>query len=68
MIIADIDVYRAAKMLVDKHDKDAISEALKKSAKLYAAGDIAGGDTWGKIANAAGWMLYDDFYDGGVIQ
>ncbi len=68
MIIADIDIYRVAKIYVDKHGKDATSEALKKSAELYASGDTSGGDTWHKIAKAIGWMLNEDLYEEGAIH
>ena len=68
MIIADIDIYRAAKMYVDKYDDDATSEALKKSAELFSKGDKEGGETWNKIANAAAWMLNEDLYEDGVIH
>ena len=68
MIIADIDVYRAAKMYVDKYEEDATSEALKKSAELFAAGDEAGGETWQKIARAACWMLNEETYEEESIQ
>lgn len=68
MIIADIDIYRAAKIYLDKHDKDATSEALKKSAELLTKGDIKGGETWHKIAFACAWMLNEDFGEGMVIQ
>lgn len=68
MIIADIDIYRAAKMFVDKHGDDATSEALKKSAELFAKGDNEGGETWQKIARAACWMLNEETYDEESIQ
>ena len=68
MIIADIDVYRAAKMYVDKYEEDATSEALKKSAELFAAGNVAGGETWQKIARAACWMLNEETYEEESIQ
>lgn len=68
MIIADIDIYRAAKMFVDKYGDDATSEALKKSAELFAKGDDTGGKTWNKIANAVGWMLNEDLYEDGAIH
>ncbi len=68
MIIADIDIYRAAKLYFDKYGDDATSEALKKSAELFAKGDKEGGETWNKIANAAAWMLNADLYEDGVIH
>ena len=68
MIIADIDIYRAAKLYVDKYEKNATSEALKKSAELFAAGDNAGGETWNKIAHAIGWMLNENLYEDGAIH
>lgn len=55
-------------MCVDKYGDDATSEALKKSAELFAKGDKEGGETWQKIARAACWMLNEETYDEESIQ
>jgi len=66
--ISDKDIYRSAKLFMDKHGDDAISESLKKSAKLLAKGDVQGGEVWNRIANAIGWMQNSEGFNAGSIH
>ncbi len=51
-LTADVDVWRAAKMLIDRHGKDATVEAMKRSDALAAQGDAAGKVVWLRILEA----------------
>lgn len=42
----DLDIYRAAKMLVDRHGEGVGAEALWRADALAAKGDTEGESTW----------------------
>lgn len=52
MPIADIDVWRAAHLLMKQHGKDAAIVAAQRADQLLAAGDIEGQIVWKRIVGA----------------
>ena len=42
-MIADIDIWRSANVLVNRYGKDAALEAAKRADEFLAAGDMGGG-------------------------
>ena len=46
------DIYRAAKLLIDKHGDGAIERTSERAVELGEAGDIAGVQTWAAILRA----------------
>ena len=52
MTVDDIDIYRAAKLLIDKHGGDADVIAIKRATKMLDAGDVDGYAVWKRIVEA----------------
>ena len=48
----NIDIYRAAKLLIDQHGQDADLFACKRADELLDAGDIEGQRVWLRIIEA----------------
>jgi hypothetical protein len=48
----DLDIYRAAKALVDQHGGDAATFAAGRADQLLKEGDIAGSAVWRQIRAA----------------
>jgi hypothetical protein len=42
-MIPDLDIYRAAKLLVDQHGEDAPIRAAERADELLQGGDVGGG-------------------------
>ncbi len=55
--VADIDVYRSAKLLIDQHGADALIEAALKADELLDAGDLDGQAVWMRIGKAVVELL-----------
>ena len=51
---ADIDIWRAAKRLIDQHDEDATFVAAQRADAMLDAGDLDGLATWKRILKAIG--------------
>jgi hypothetical protein len=51
-MIPNLDIYRAAKLLVDRHGEDAPIRAAERADELLAAGDIDGAAIWRAILAA----------------
>ena len=51
-MIPDIDIYRAAKLLVDQHGEDAPIRAAERADELLEAGDTEGAAVWRAIVAA----------------
>ena len=47
-----MDIWRAAKLLVDQHSADAPARAAQRSDELLAAGDMEGRSVWLRILEA----------------
>ncbi len=56
-MITDLDVFRAAKLHLDRHGEAAITEARRRAAELQAAGDRDGADVWLRIVLAIETLL-----------
>jgi hypothetical protein len=52
LMIPNLDIYRAAKLLVDRHGEDAPIRAAERADELLAAGDIDGAAIWRAILAA----------------
>jgi hypothetical protein len=48
-LIPDLDIYRAAKLLIDQHGHDAPIRAAERADELLEAGDIDGAGIWRAI-------------------
>ena len=48
----DIDIDRAAKLMLDRYGRGATDEARRRAHDLAAVGDIAGAATWRRIGAA----------------
>jgi hypothetical protein len=51
-MIQDLDIYRAAKLLIDQHGQDAPIRAAERADELLEAGDIDGAGIWRTIMGA----------------
>jgi hypothetical protein len=49
---SDLDIWRAAKLLVDQHGANAPIRAAQQADELLASGDIEGRAAWLRILNA----------------
>jgi hypothetical protein len=48
----DPDIFRAAKLLIDKHGEDAALRAAQRADELLEAGDLDGNAVWCRILMA----------------
>ncbi len=46
------EIYRSAKLLIDRHGENAVIEAAMKADKMLEAGDLDGLATWNRILRA----------------
>lgn len=51
-MISDLDVWRAADLLIKLHGDDAAIVAAKRADELLASGDIEGQNVWKRIMRA----------------
>jgi hypothetical protein len=51
-MIADLDIYRAAKLVIDRHGGDAALYAAARTAVLAGEGDDEGASIWRRITAA----------------
>lgn len=49
---SDIDLWRAAKLLIDRHGENAAAEAMKRADVLAGQGDAEGKVVWLRILEA----------------
>ena len=49
---SDLEIYRSAKLLIDKHGDDAVIEAAMTADKMLDKGDLDGLATWNRILRA----------------
>ena len=52
MTVDDIDIFRSAKLLIDKHGDDAALIAIKRATKMLDAGNVDGYAVWKRILRA----------------
>ncbi len=53
-MIPDLDIYRAASLLVKQHGEDAPIEAAMRADAMLEAGDLDGYAVWRRILRAVG--------------
>ena len=59
MAIADLDIWRAANILVKRHGRDAAVVAAQRADECMAAGDTDGQRIWKHILDAIRELLRD---------
>ncbi len=59
-MIADIDTYRCAHLLIERHGDDAPIEAAMRADELMAAGDMEGVAVWKMILKAIAELLSEE--------
>lgn len=52
MTVSDLDIYRAAKLLLEQHGENAKIEAARRFDELTNAGDVEGRRVWRRIGDA----------------
>ena len=58
-MIADLDIYRAAKALIEQHGEEAPVHAAMRADELAEAGDVEGHTVWTRIVRAVRELLDD---------
>ena len=56
-MVSDLDIYRSARLLIERHGEDAPIEAAMNADKFLAAGDLDGAATWQRIVRATKDLL-----------
>jgi hypothetical protein len=51
-MISDLDIYRAAKLLIDQHGEDAPIRVAERADELLEVGDFEGAAIWRAILDA----------------
>jgi hypothetical protein len=51
-LISDLDIYRAAKLLIDQHGQEAPIRAAERADELLETGDCDGAGVWRAIMGA----------------
>ncbi len=49
---SDLDIYRAAKLVMDQHGQDAAFHAAQRADAVLDAGDLDGAATWRRVLDA----------------
>lgn len=52
----DIDIYRTAKIIIDRHGDAALLEAMKHIESHRARGDVQAMCVWKRVSDAIEWM------------
>ena len=64
----DLDIYRAAKLLIDRHGDDAVIEAAMVADKMLKRGDLDGLATWKRILKTIEELRAGKRPDGAVVH
>ncbi len=56
-MISDLDIYRAANLLIDRHGADALIEAARMIDGMLDKGDLEGRAVWLRIRHAIETLL-----------
>jgi hypothetical protein len=51
-LISDLDIYRAANLLIERHGADALIEAGRMVDRMFDRGDLEGRQVWRRIKRA----------------
>ena len=65
-MVTDIDIYRSAKILVDKHGDGAGFEAMLRKQAFLDKNDQAAARVWQRIEHTAMWMTSSTELIGGL--
>ena len=57
MAVDDLDIYRAARLLIDQHGDEAPIHAAMRADELLDAGNLDGAAVWRRIAKAVRELL-----------
>ena len=68
MTIADIDIWRAATLLIQRHGRDAAIVAAQRADEYLASGDIDGQAIWKRIVEAILELLRSEPHDGEPVN
>ncbi len=68
MTIDDIDIYRAAKLLIEKHGDEAAITATKRATEALDAGDVDGYAVWKRVLQAIEQLESTKPGPGAVVQ
>ena len=67
-MISDLDVYRTAKLLMDKHGDEAPIHVAMRADAMLDKGDLDGAAVWRRIVSAVNELLADKPADGTRIH
>jgi hypothetical protein len=51
-MVSDLDIYRAANLLIERHGADAVMEAARMIDRMLDTGDFEGREVWRRIQRA----------------
>ena len=51
-MISELDIYRAANLVIKRHGADAVIEAARMVDRMLELGDVEGRDVWRRIRRA----------------
>lgn len=68
MSVENIDIYRAAQIVINCHGDAALLESMKKEQMLSLRGDLEGARVWHKISEAIQWMQMPADLMGDTLQ
>ena len=63
-MIPDIEIWRAATLMLKRHGRDAAIVAAQRADELMAAGDVEGQQIWKKIVDAVLELLRTKLEEG----
>lgn len=67
-MIPDIDIWRTAKLLIDKHGADASIYAAMRADKLFADGELDGRAVWLRIIWAIDEIQTKEVPEGAIVN
>jgi hypothetical protein len=67
-VVADLDIWRAANLLVKRHGEDAAIVAAQRADELLAAGDMEGEIVWKRIVGAVSDLLRQTLAPGEAVN
>ena len=68
MAIADLDIWRAANLMIKQHGADAAIAAAQRADELLASGDIEGEIVWKRIVAAVNELQRRDREPGEALN
>ena len=65
---SNLDIYRTAKLLIDRHGDDAVIEAAMRADKMLEAGDVEGQTVWKRVLAAIDELLSKERPKGATVN